>query len=60
MRSGGGSDESNLITLRCDCHKKLHERQRDGTYNHSRRTKNAVPAKNAQGKKLGGIRVLNG
>jgi 5-methylcytosine-specific restriction endonuclease McrA len=31
MRSGGGSDESNLITLRCDCHKKLHERQRDCT-----------------------------
>jgi hypothetical protein len=35
---GGSDDESNLITLCCGCHLKLHERQRNGTYNASQRT----------------------
>jgi HNH endonuclease len=32
---GGSDDESNLITLCCGCHLKLHERQRNETYNAS-------------------------
>jgi hypothetical protein len=54
---GGSDDESNLITLCCDCHLKLHQRQRNGTYNASERTKAGLAAKKAQGVKLGGLRA---
>jgi hypothetical protein len=43
IRAEGGSDEDwNLITLCASCHAKLHERQWNGTYNHSERTKAAL------------------
>jgi hypothetical protein len=50
---GGSNAETNLITLCCGCHLKLHERQRNGTYSHSQRTKAALAAAKARGKRLG-------
>ena len=57
-RAEGGSDNpSNLITLCSSCHHKLHERQTDGRYNHSQRTKDAFQAAKARGKRLGNPRL---
>jgi hypothetical protein len=54
MRIDGGSNHSsNLITLCCACHYKMHERKHDGTYNHSRRVIAGQQAARAAGVRMG-------
>ena len=50
---GGRNESTNLITLCAGCHFKVHDRQMNGTYNFSQRTKAGLAVAKARGKKLG-------
>jgi len=50
---GGRNESTNLITLCAGCHFKVHDRQMNGTYNFSKRTKAGLAVAKAKGKKLG-------
>jgi hypothetical protein len=50
---GGGDEETNLITLCTACHYKLHQRQKNGTYNLGERIRNGLARAKAKGTHLG-------
>lgn len=52
----GSDDESNLITLCCSCHAKLHNRQQNGVYNSKERIRDAKRHLASQGIFSGGKR----
>jgi hypothetical protein len=57
-RAEGGEDaDTNLITLCAACHDKLHSRQTNGGYNHSRNTKAGLQRAVSEGKQLGRPRI---
>ena len=47
---GGGNETTNLITLCAGCHFKVHDRQMNGTYNFSKRTKAGLAVAKAKGR----------
>jgi hypothetical protein len=50
---GGGSEETNLITLCAAGHHKLHQRYMDGTYNHGKRVRSGQAQAKARGVHFG-------
>ena len=52
-KEGGSNDGTNLVTLCTVCHHKLHQRQMNGTYNHSENVKAALARARVEGKSLG-------
>jgi hypothetical protein len=54
---GGGDADTNLITLCVACHDKLHNRQVNGAYNHSKNTKAGLRRAVSEGKQLGRPRI---